>query len=621
MKCAARIFFFVFILPRCCGVLNGQQAATATAAIVPQLVSYSGKATDELGKPVVGIAGVTFAIYQDQSEGVPLWTEIQNVTADSKGNFTVQLGAATTNGLPLDLFSTGQGRWLGIRINGGEEQPRVLLVSVPYALKAADAQTLGGLPPSAFLLAAPVASTTGTTPEPATISSQSSAAISAPAIGGTGTADYVPLWTDSTDLGSSILYQTGTGSSARIGVNTTSPLFTLDVKGTELVRGLFELSTLQYATASKGSNSNPLNLESSAYNSSTSKYTLNHFQWQAEPTGNNTTTPGATLNLLYGTDPTAPAETGLSLSSKGIFTFAPGQTFPGTGNGTVTSVASGAGLTGGPITGSGTLSIATAGVTNAMLQNSALTVTAASPLSGGGSVALGGSTSLGLKSCSNNQVLEYVSGAWICTTLVVPSGGLSGIQEFTQSGTITVPAGVTHLLAEMWGGGGGGGGGVQIEGEDAAFGSGGGAGGYTRAVFPVIPGATYNITLGAGGASGADCTTFPSCFSGASGTAGGDSTITDSSSNTLAKAAGGAGGAGGGVSGCGSGGAGGVGTSGANSLGRTGGSGQQCTYDSETESYNPGAGGVAVIGSISPLGGGGGASDVVGSVGYILITF
>jgi hypothetical protein len=42
-----------------------------------------------------------------------------------------------------------------VRVNGGEEQPCILLLSVPYALKAADAETIGGLPPSAFALAAP----------------------------------------------------------------------------------------------------------------------------------------------------------------------------------------------------------------------------------------------------------------------------------------------------------------------------------------------------------------------------------------------------------------------------------------------------------------------------------
>jgi hypothetical protein len=65
--------------------------------------------------------------------------------------------------------------------------------------------------------------------------------------------------------------------------------------------------------------------------------------------------------LLYGTDPAAPAETGLSVSSKGVFTFASGQKFPGTG--TVKSVGLSAPsseftVTGSPITGSGTLALA-----------------------------------------------------------------------------------------------------------------------------------------------------------------------------------------------------------------------------------------------------------------------
>ncbi|MCU1309257.1 MAG: phage related tail fiber protein, partial [Candidatus Angelobacter sp.] len=64
--------------------------------------------------------------------------------------------------------------------------------------------------------------------------------------------------------------------------------------------------------------------------------------------------------------------------------------------GTVTNIATGAGLTGGPITSTGTISIANAGVNNAMLANSAVTVTAGTGLSGGGAVSLGGSTTLNL---------------------------------------------------------------------------------------------------------------------------------------------------------------------------------------------------------------------------------
>src|ERR1700687_4933937 len=130
-----------------------QSATTQSSAPVPRLVNFTGKAADAQGKPIAGIAGVTLAIYKNQYEGAPLWLETQNAQADTKGNYTVQLGATKPDGLPLDLFSSGDARWLGVTVNGGQEQPRVLLLSVPYALKAADAETVGGLPPSAFVLA------------------------------------------------------------------------------------------------------------------------------------------------------------------------------------------------------------------------------------------------------------------------------------------------------------------------------------------------------------------------------------------------------------------------------------------------------------------------------------
>jgi len=69
--------------------------------------------------------------------------------------------------------------------------------------------------------------------------------------------------------------------------------------------------------------------------------------------------------------------------------------WPGT-LGTVTSVATGAGLTGGPITSTGTISVASGGITNALLANPSLTVTAGPGLTGGGSVSLGGATTVSL---------------------------------------------------------------------------------------------------------------------------------------------------------------------------------------------------------------------------------
>ncbi len=359
LRGSTRCFVIAVTLSCCLGAQSASAQSSGgpelalTANNVPRLVNFSGRAADAQGMPVFGTASIIFSIYKDQYEGAPLWLETQNVQPDAKGNYTVKLGAGSSQGLPLELFASGEARWLGVRINGGEEQPRVLLLSVPYALKAADAQTLAGLPASAFVLAPPPAN--GSNSSNPTISTNAAS----PNVGGTGTQNYIPIWTDSVgDLGNSVLYQLGTGTSAKLGINLTNPLLTLDVNGSELVRGLFEMATTGFATPTKAYNSQPLNIESSAFNSSTKKYTLNHFQWQAEATGNNTSTPGATLNLLYGTDPAAPTETGLSLNSKGIFTFAPGQTFPG-GGGTITGVTAGVDLTGGGTSGNVTLNVDT----------------------------------------------------------------------------------------------------------------------------------------------------------------------------------------------------------------------------------------------------------------------
>lgn len=190
-------------------------ARTATA--VPRLVQFNGVVNEAVGKPV---AGVTFALYNDQEGGVAIWTETQNVPLDETGHYTAMLGAMTNGGLPMDLFAKGQALWLGVRPEMLPEQPRVMLLSVPYALKAADSDTVGGLPASAFVRALPSGA-------PAS----AAAAAATPDVTGSGTKSYVPLWSTATKLGSSVLYQSGTGGTAKVGINTTAPTSTLDVNG------------------------------------------------------------------------------------------------------------------------------------------------------------------------------------------------------------------------------------------------------------------------------------------------------------------------------------------------------------------------------------------------------
>jgi len=320
--------------------------AQQPAGIVPALVNFSGTLTDGNGKPLTAITGVSFLLYKDSQGGAPLWMETQNVTPDKTGHYAVQLGITRNEGLPAEVFMTGEARWLAVQVTGEAERARVLLVAVPYAMKAADAETLGGLPPSAFLLAAP-ANGGAAILNGAPASASASPSAPPPAMSNVtttgGTVNAIPLFTTATNLQNSILTQT-----AATAVN---------------VAGKLNLPALGAATASAGKNSRPLDFVASSFSSTTSTAVNQVFQWQAEPAANDTTAPSGTLNLLYGLGATTPAETGLKLSNKGVFTFAAGQTFPGTGAGTVKSVglsvpASDFTVSGSPVTGTGTLNFA-----------------------------------------------------------------------------------------------------------------------------------------------------------------------------------------------------------------------------------------------------------------------
>jgi hypothetical protein len=187
-----------------------------SSIVVPAVTKFAGILMDGNGKPISGITGVTFSLYKDEQGGAALWMETQNVTPDKNGHYSVVLGSTSAHGLPSDIFASGEARWLGVQPEGQNESPRVLLVSVPYALKAADAQTLGGMPASAFLKAN------------ANGSKLSSNGPANPSYTGTGKAHYIPLWLSPTKLGDSELFQSPVGN---LGLGTTTPAAMLDVNG------------------------------------------------------------------------------------------------------------------------------------------------------------------------------------------------------------------------------------------------------------------------------------------------------------------------------------------------------------------------------------------------------
>ena len=109
------------------------QAVAPAASGVPRLFSFSGVVKDASGNLKTGGVTLTFSIYAGFEGGTPLWSETQDVQLDGTGHYTVLVGATSPNGLPLDLFTTGKARWLGVQpgVSGVGEQPRVLLVGMP----------------------------------------------------------------------------------------------------------------------------------------------------------------------------------------------------------------------------------------------------------------------------------------------------------------------------------------------------------------------------------------------------------------------------------------------------------------------------------------------------------
>jgi hypothetical protein len=224
-----------------------------------------------------------------------------------------------------------------------------------------------------------------------------------------------------------------------IGGTATSSQLPTDVAYNDVANAFSKTQAL----GPKGATSQPSN--ALQLNATDASSTSQSAQLQAKADGS--------LSFQFG--PTAgPIADKLSIAPTGVITFAPGQTFPGTNNGTVTSVGTGTGLTGGTITTSGTISLLPAtGATLGGVKAPACAV--GSHFSG---IAVDGTLVCTLDATTTSLPFSAITAGVNTAALTVDSGGSlsatgTGIINATQLGGVAAATYVRTDQANTYGSG------------------------------------------------------------------------------------------------------------------------------------------------------------------------
>lgn len=115
---------------------------TSSAYAVPMSINYQGKLTDPNGSVLNGEYQMSFSLFNTDTNGTTLWSEQQTIMV-ADGIYNVQLGAV--NPLSADIFDN-DALFLEVMIESETLSPRQRLTSVAFAIRAQEAESVGGFP-------------------------------------------------------------------------------------------------------------------------------------------------------------------------------------------------------------------------------------------------------------------------------------------------------------------------------------------------------------------------------------------------------------------------------------------------------------------------------------------
>lgn len=133
-----KFHFLWLVVLFCTAVLHSPADAE-----VPHLINYQGTLTDSTGQPIVGFHDLFFRVYSDTLAGNLLWEEVHTPQIDN-GLFNVILGIHIS--IPDSILYSPE-LWMQITVDDNPPiEPRMRFTSVPWALRAAHADTVSTFP-------------------------------------------------------------------------------------------------------------------------------------------------------------------------------------------------------------------------------------------------------------------------------------------------------------------------------------------------------------------------------------------------------------------------------------------------------------------------------------------